>query len=531
MQQLLAIRHTEIGQLQFGINDQGFIACLKTSGGDQLILPERFKYVPTALVEHLLPGKKDTFTQAYIQEKNLAFVHFLKTQTFTLKKHETTYSLEFSYSESTYYAQVALSTIVVGGSFFTGGLAAPILFSVGSSMLMYSAFQPCQDLDWGSFALEGTIGGITSAATAGMGGLAKNARAVIKTAESPLARQVMHFGINGAASVGAQLVGSAIKAGAKGDTQELSTALNPKLLASTAIAGGLGGFAGAVAGRVTPSTTGTVPCLAAGSIAGAAGGACTTVIWNHASHTEITADIATATFRGAVAGASTGAEAGRATSLKYSKIGNYTVPAKSHLTYDSCEEPIIPNLDPHAPETYKHSAADHTTTAKTPGISAAPDLQHVKLKDGKSPLMQGTKVIRDSRVQTIWTSAQSIKRASFLDIVVEKVKQGKSILILSGSHGTPDGLVGKGAAQASNLEAFTGDLATFGNLSKVHVVNICDASSAKISELIANSTHDEIICAWCWSDQSLAVAKTLPPLSNEVATARLAETPSLGASW
>ena len=90
----------------------------------------------------------------------------------------------------------------------TGGFAAPLLFAVGTSTLMYSAFQPCQDLDWSSFALEGTIGAVTSLATMGLGGAAEGARTIIKSVESTAGRQALHFALNGATSLGGRLAGA-----------------------------------------------------------------------------------------------------------------------------------------------------------------------------------------------------------------------------------------------------------------------------------------------------------------------------------
>jgi hypothetical protein len=514
---LLARREKVYGFVEFGLGDSGLVATLETRGRHHLIPAENFRYIPTALVEHLLPIKKDAFTAEQIKEKNINFVKFLNTQEFMLSQHEGSYLVEFDYSQAAYYGQLGLSALMMGGSFWGGPLTGVLGFSAASSMLFYALFQPCQDLNWSSFAFEGVAGAATSALTLGVGDVAKNLRATIKAAKSPIARQAAHFVLNGAASVVSQVAGEAVKAGVKGDSAEFLKAVSPKSLASTVVASGLGGFAGAVAGRASlpvskivdsglASSCGGVHGLAVGGVAGAAGAISTTVIWNRVSGEALTpSDLAKAGLRGVMVGAVTGAAAGSRVAMKYNGSGSQLPVFGDEFTQDACEEDF--------------SIADEAGGPVGAGVKKLSELsgyKRVKLKGMDPLLMYGTKIAKAGKTQTIWTASKSIKGESFLDIVKEKMRSGKTILILSGTHGTPGGLTGQDVSGACNLSAFAGDFNTYGRLHNVEVVNVCGQSATGLSELLRDSKHDEIICAWCWSDASQAVIKTLQDFGRTI---------------
>ncbi len=325
---MLASRELSGGSIRFVINAGALGAVFESNGTRFDIAATNINYVPSALVEHLLPANKDKLAQEALAQKNAAVAKFLREHPVKLVLDDAKgYSLHFEYSQATYYSQIALSLAMAGGSFATGGIAAPLLFAFGAGTLMYSVFQPCQDLDWSSFVLEGSVGAVTTVATMGLGSAAQGVRTWIKAVESPLGRQALHFGVNGAAALGGRVVGAGAKAGAKvvttGEASDEFKDFTGKSIVSTVVSAGLGGFAGAVAGkasalasaldvsRVDAIKKAGTHGLAAGAVAGAVGSGSVDIAWGLASGGDLSAkDVALAAVQGAMTGATAGAVAG-----------------------------------------------------------------------------------------------------------------------------------------------------------------------------------------------------------------------------
>lgn len=324
---MLANRTLLNGTLKFIIDSGSLTAVFEEKGKETTIPAEAIKYIPTALVAHLRPENKDKLTPAVLAEKNAVFTKFLSEHQVALITNDKGTALHFAYSQSTYYSQVALSLAALSGSFATGGLAAPLLFAAGTSALIYTVFQPCQDLDWSSFALEGSVGAATSAATLGLGTAAQGARTLIKAVDSPVARQALHFGLNGLVSVGGKVIGSGTKALVSGNPAELSK-ISAKSIVSTVVAAGAGGYAGAVAGKAsalssaieaskaTVTRTASLYGLAAGGLAGIAGASSVEISWNAATGKSLTEGLGRASFEGAMVGATVGSGAGNRVAAK-----------------------------------------------------------------------------------------------------------------------------------------------------------------------------------------------------------------------
>ncbi|MDF2691452.1 MAG: hypothetical protein K0S29_1307 [Gammaproteobacteria bacterium] len=318
---MLAKRRVLQGHLRFEIIEGSLVGVLETGTNEISIPSKEIKYIPTELVKHLLPANKDKFQADEVEKRNRNFIRFLSEQPFKLAESKSkVYSLEFSYSGATYYGQLGVSLGVICGSIFAGP-AAPVVFSAGTSMLLYSVFQPCQDLDWGSFALEGTVGAVSSVVTMGVGEAAKGAHTAIKGVKSIAGKQTLHFVVNGATSVVGQVSGAGVKSAITRDAEHWDKVKNPKALISTVVAGGAGGFAGAVAGKasVLPdavnltkeavASKASVYGLVAGAGAGSAGAATVTIAWNGATGKELTDGLVQNSFNGAIAGGTTGSTA------------------------------------------------------------------------------------------------------------------------------------------------------------------------------------------------------------------------------
>ncbi len=354
---VLAVRKLKDGSsLAYVINNNRLIA-VHDNGKNKVIIPaERIKYVPTVLVDFLSADKKGKYTDKEIKDKKRNFIDFLKTQSVDISQNGGKVELAFSYSSATYWGQIGAGLTTMGASWLGGPVAGPIAFSAGMSMFMYAAFQPCQDLNWGSFMKEGIVGGATSAVTLGIGDKLKGVRDGFKTIDSVAGRQARHFALNGAKSVAGRVTGGALKAVSNGDPEEFKKAVNPKALASTAIAGGVGGFTGAVVGKHAGElgsiegadldevkNNGQFNGLMAGAVSGGATGTGVNMAWNAAKGDELFKDAGEAVLGGVIAGGAAGSSAGAKCADKYYKpqevptesVTASEVPAEETLPEDS----------------------------------------------------------------------------------------------------------------------------------------------------------------------------------------------------
>jgi hypothetical protein len=569
---MLARRESSSGHVRFEIGGAGLTAIIETERGDIVIPAKNIKYIPSALVEHLLPDNKNKYSASVISEKNRAFVDFLRSQAFeftifiragkydkfsasmrskvvkNITEVETVlraweaekisdisepeYILEFAYSKSTYYGQIALSLAIMGGSFFSGP-ATPVVFSIGASTLCYSAFQPCQDLSWGSFALEGAVGAVASVATMGLGEVAKGARAAIKAVDSPVGRQALHFTLNGATSIAGQVSGAGVKAALKGDKVEITKVLTAKSIVSTVAAAGAGGFAGAVAGKASvPAATvlsvdalsskGTLYGSLAGGAAGTASSASVTAIWNSATGKDITEDLVDFTFRGAIVGASTGASAGSRMALKAYKEAAIEPGSRPVRDGEKSADEVTADVEDHTDELEEEGIVDKHGPARAKAARKwveLTDLKLVQLADGKSPLMYGIKIPKEGRDPvTVWFSIRPVwaDGRDMIDLVHSKLDLDETVRILAGTHGSPTGFTCQDDPSCSAFFSYRYLRDTvFGSSKNVTVTNVCSKNASEIFDIIKSAEEKVIICYWCWSDASLAVVKALLELAQK----------------
>lgn len=111
---------------------------------------------------------------------------------------------------------------------------------------------------------------------------------------------------------------------------------------------------------------------------------------------------------------------------------------------------------------------------------------------------------------TIVLSTDPIDKNSFINTLNYYNSQGKQVVILSGSHGSPTGESGLGANRiffrkkensfCAERSFYYEDVSTAQRYNNVKVYDITTISDRKFKKIL--NSKDVSICAWCYSEHS-----------------------------
>ena len=104
-------------------------------------------------------------------------------------------------------------------------------------------------------------------------------------------------------------------------------------------------------------------------------------------------------------------------------------------------------------------------------------------------------------------STKPIDLNSFSNTLDFYEQQGRNVVILSGTHGTPDGFSARSSYECYSSQFFYEDCTTASRYSNVVVYDVSKLTDSQFSNIINSS--DVTICAWCWSERSIDVIKVI----------------------